>query len=268
MAAGVIRSRCDFQLPPPLQQPFLLAALEPPDTSEEEEEDEDDERELELQGEGLGGRSPGPQSSGWAPEATTPGPSGPEMTLQLLRFSELISGDIQRYFGRKDKGQDPDACDVHTAGCPAGRTARELYYADLVRAAQGGAPADADASARGPGSPEAQTCGQGAGGAGGPPLGPLAELFEYGLRQYAGPGAAAGRRLRLERKYGHLTPMAQRRLPASFWKEPDPGAPGLLPGPPDFSDLLANWTAEAGPELQADGGPGPGPDSGGPALQA
>lgn len=61
---------------------------------------------------------------------------------------------------------------------------------------------------------------------------------------------AAGRRLRLERKYGHITPMAQRKLPGSFWREPAPGALGLLPpGTPDFSDLLASWSAEAGPEL-------------------
>ena len=72
-----------------------------------EEEEEGEEEELEA--EGPEGHSPTPHSPGWAPEVRPLDPSSPETPLQLLRFSELISGDIQRYFGRKDRGQDPDA---------------------------------------------------------------------------------------------------------------------------------------------------------------
>ncbi|XP_076998380.1 protein PERCC1 [Tamandua tetradactyla] len=243
MAAGVIRPRGEFQLPLPLHQPFPPSELEPPETSEEEEEEEE-----------LGSCGSAPPSSGQAPAATT-APGGPEMTLQLLRFSELISGDIRRYFGRRDEGQDPATCDLHSAGCPAGRSSRELCSTGLRHLAHGGDPDDTDApGAQGPGGDVEQ------------PLGPLAELFEYGLRQFAGPGAPASHRLRLERKYGHLTPMAQRRLPPSFWKEPASSALGLLPGPPDFSDLLANWTAEAAHELQGQGVRALGPDSASQAL--
>ncbi|KAM6155632.1 protein PERCC1 [Rhynchocyon petersi] len=192
MAAGVAQPLRDFQLS--FHQPFLPPEPEPPETSEEEEEEEEEEGEDEeaLEGEGRVGFSPGSQSAG-GPSAS----SSPETAQRLLRFSELISGDIQRYFGRREPGQDP--------------AARDSCGAALEREA--------------PGAP--------------PPLGPLAELFEFGL----------GRCLKLQRKYGHITPMTQRRLPQSFWREPAPSALGLLhPGTPDFSDLLANWTADGGPD--------------------
>ncbi|KAM5199095.1 protein PERCC1 [Hipposideros larvatus] len=261
MAAGVIRPLCDLRLLLPSLGPFLPSDLEPPDTSEEEEgEEEEEDGEEELEAEGPGGHSPAPQSSSWAtaaPEEAPPGLSSPETPLQLLRFSELISGDIQRYFGHKDRGQDPDACDIYGDSRLAGSSARELYCADLVCLAQGGSPDDDEAIEPGvhsPGDPEGQAHGTGHGGDRAQPLGPLAELFDYGLRQFSWPRASAGRRLRLERKYGHITPMTQRKLPPSFWKEPAPSPLGLQhPGMPDFSDLLASWSAEAGPELPGGG---------------
>ncbi|XP_045397026.1 protein PERCC1 [Lemur catta] len=264
MAAGVIRPLCDFRLPLPPHRSFLPSDLEPPETSEEEEEDdeeEEEEEEEELQGEGPGGCSPAPQCSGWAgatPEAASQGPGRPETPLQLLRFSELISSDIQRYFGRKDKGQDPDACDIYSNGSPAGSSAGELYCADLVRLAQG-RPREEEEEAPepgvcSPGGPGGQAHRLSLGRDRAQPLGPLAELFDYGLRRCAGPRAPGGRRMRLERKYGHITPMTQRKLPPSFWKEPTPSPLGLLhPGMPDFSDLLASWSAEACPELPGGG---------------
>ncbi|XP_054445164.1 protein PERCC1 [Pteronotus mesoamericanus] len=262
MATGVIRPLCDFQLPRPSLQPFLPLDPEPPDTSEEEEEEEEvgEEEEEDLEGEGPGAHSPAPQSSGWAavvPEAAPPGPSSAEMPLQLLRFSELISGDIQRYFGRKDRGQDPEACDIYADGHPASSSARELYCTDLAHLAQGGFSDDEKATEPGvhsPRAPQGQVHETGLGGDRVQPLGPLAELFDYGLRQFSGPRGSTGHRLRLEQKYGHITPMTQRKLPPSFWKEPAPSPLGLLhPGTPDFSDLLASWSVEAGPELPGRG---------------
>ncbi|XP_042636713.1 protein PERCC1 [Orycteropus afer afer] len=200
MAAGVAQPLCDFQLP--FHPPYLLSEPESPDTSEEDEDDHDEA--AALQREGLGGCSPTPLRAGGIPAPAPEGASSPETARRLLRFSELISGDIQRYFGRKDPGPDPDARDVPAEGRAAGSATR---------------------------------------------------LFEYGLGRCAGPGGERG--LRLQRKYDHITPMTQRQLPASFWREPAPSPLGLLhPGTPDFSDLLANWTAEAGPDGQAlEGGP-------------
>ncbi|XP_053413281.1 protein PERCC1 [Nycticebus coucang] len=248
MATGVIRPLCDFWLPP---HSFLLSNLEPPEMEEEEEE------ELELEGEGPWDCSPAPQCSGRA-EATLEvaplGPSRPETPLKLLQFSELISSDIQRYFGRKDKEQDPDACDIYADGHPTRSPSRgEIYYADLVNLVQAGPLGDKEAlepRVSSLGGPEGQALTLGIGRDGAQPLGPLAELFDYGLRSYVEPRAPASCRERLERKYGHITPMAQRKLPPSFWREPAPSSLGLLhPGTPDFSDLLASWSAEACPEL-------------------
>ncbi|KAM5227550.1 protein PERCC1 [Ctenodactylus gundi] len=261
MAAGVIRPLCNFRLPLPSHQPFLPSDSEPPETSEEEEEEEEEEdadygdneeEEEDLEAEEPRGCSLIYQDSGRVPE----GPSSPQTPLQLLRFSELISGDIQRYFGPKDKGQDPDACDVYAASRPATHSAREQSSADPAPWAQGGSPEDEEAA-------EPAVCmPRGRQGLGHRPvngsllLGPLAELFDYGLRQFPGPSTSVGRKLQLERKYGHITPMTQRKLPPSFWREPVPSALGLPhAGTPDFSDLLASWSAEAGSEVQGGGTP-------------
>ncbi|XP_036771581.1 protein PERCC1 [Manis pentadactyla] len=250
MAAGAVRPLCDFWLPPPSHGPFLPADLESPDTSEEEEEESEE----------PGACRPASQDSGWAkapPEAAPPGPGSPETPRQLLRFSELISGDIQRYFGRKGRGQDPEACHIYADSHLASSSARELDCTDLGCLARGGTPEDDEAAepeAQSPRGPEGQARGPGLTRDLVLPLGPLAELFDYGLLRCSGLGVTAGRRLRLQRKYGHITPMTQRQLPPSFWKEPAPSPLGLLhPGTPDFSDLLASWSAEAGPELPGGG---------------
>ena len=60
----------------------------------------------------------------------------PNVASELLKFAENASMDIQRFFGRA-KGEE-DACDVYEDKWAATKSGRELYYADLIRMAQGG----------------------------------------------------------------------------------------------------------------------------------
>ncbi|XP_057262517.1 protein PERCC1 [Pezoporus wallicus] len=207
MAAGIIRPLAELRLPSPFPHGLLLPMRpEPdfPDLSEEEDEDEDEDEEEAAE-----------ESTRLEPDV----PSTAEPTLQLLRFSELISCDIQRYFGRR--GQD-EAAGSH--GVPEDCGSPRHTQPEAPR-----------------GSPGAVHR-----------LGPLAELFEYGVHRCLPPRMATGKTQRLEKKYGHITPMHRRKLPPSFWREPGPSPAGLLhTGTPDFSDLLANWTMEPGPELGA-----------------
>ncbi|XP_068764726.1 protein PERCC1 [Struthio camelus] len=243
MAAGVIRHLAELRLPSPFPHGLLLPAHPEPDfpdlSEEDEEEDEEEEEEAAAEGAGRG-------------EQELTSPSDTETTLRLLKFSELISCDIQRYFGRKGRDEEAEGWGASEDCRSPRRSGRELYYAELLRAARSGEPEDE--VARAGGGP------RGWRPAGGPqPLGPLAELFEYGLHRCLQPRAADGKKQRLERKYAHITPMHERQLPQSFWREPGPG-PALHPSAPDFSDLLANWTAEAAPELP--------PEPGRPGLEA
>ncbi|XP_061214160.1 protein PERCC1 [Neopsephotus bourkii] len=222
MAAGVIRPLPELRLPSPFPHGLLLPMRPEPDfhnLSEEEEEDEDEDEEEAAE-----------ESTRLEPDL----PSAAEPTLQLLRFSELISCDIQRYFGRR--GQDEPA---GSHGVPEDCSSPRHTEPEAPR-----------------GSPGAMHR-----------LGPLAELFEYGVHRCLPPRAASGKTQRLERKYGHITPMHRRKLPPSFWREPGPSPAGLLhTGTPDFSDLLANWTVEPGPELGL--GRELQPESGRPGLEA
>ncbi|XP_027718445.1 uncharacterized protein LOC114043588 [Vombatus ursinus] len=264
MAAGVIRNLCDFRLQTPFHQPFLPSTgpRDPdfPETSEDEEEEDgeqEEDGEKQMEDLELAGCSPGFQRSDQelGKGSTRPSPSSTEMTLQLLRFSELISCDIQKYFGQKTKDDDPDACNIYEDSRPPGKSARELYYADLMQIVQSGDQEDEDPDIVGlPRGFDCQTRfissrdrSQ--------KLGPLVELFEYGLCQYARQRVSDSRRLRLEKKYGHITPMHKRKLPQSFWKEPAPSSLCLLnTSTPDFSDLLANWTSDVAQELHSVGG--------------
>ncbi|KAM9222671.1 protein PERCC1 [Leptosomus discolor] len=229
MAAGVIRPLADLRIPSPFPRGLLLPTRPEPDfpnlSEEEEEEDEEEEDEEEAVEESV------------RPELAVP--STTETTLRLLKFSELISCDIQRYFGRRGR---EEAAGSH------------------------GVPEDCGSSHRAEAQPEAMAPRRGPGAV--HRLGPLAELFEYGVHRCLPPRAASGKTQRLERKYGHITPMHRRKLPPSFWREPGPGPAGLLhAGTPDFSDLLANWTVEPGPELPGAGQELP-PELGRPGLEA
>ena len=84
MAAGVIRPLAKLQLPLPFSHGLLLPTrpeLDFPDLSEEEEDEEEEEEEEEAVEESV------------RPELAIP--SAAETTLQLLKFSELISCDIR-----------------------------------------------------------------------------------------------------------------------------------------------------------------------------
>lgn len=166
-----------------------------------------------------------------------------DVTKQLLRFADLISRDVQRYFGRSSGEQ---ACDIYSDPVSVTTSGRLRYYDDLLKIARAGSPEEAETSC------------EDQGGSG---LGPLAELFQLG-----GPAQAPNR------------PMVKRLLPLSFWSEPSPprcptphlptnaphhavledGGHAGQPLPPhctsclessqpDFSDLLAFW--EPNPEL-------------------
>ncbi|XP_078520465.1 protein PERCC1 [Lissotriton helveticus] len=258
MAAGVIRTMSEFcLLPASFQRPYLPTSLEAmkldfQETSDEEELDEEEEEEDEMEYEGS---DDGSVSLEMAIGKASPELNDADMTSQLLHFSDLISRDIQRYFGRKSKEDDPDSCNIYEDYLSPAKSGREMYYADLVRIAQNGGSDDDPYS---PTSPPVEInqqilksiCCQD-----GPrTLGPLAELFEVGLRRYIRHRVSEeqeNKRPRVARKYEQLIPMHKRQLPLSFWKEPTPALSCLLnTSAPDFSDLLANWTSESGQDMQ------------------
>lgn len=107
MAASVIRSLSAFGPSHPAHTCFIPADEEEYEEELREEEDEDP----------TGGESPvGSPLSG---DLFT------ETTDRLLRFAELISSDVQRYFGRS---HDSETCSVH-----AGRSRPD--YSNIVQAA-------------------------------------------------------------------------------------------------------------------------------------
>ncbi|XP_054851666.1 protein PERCC1 [Eublepharis macularius] len=256
MAAGIIQNLSKFRLPTAFQHSFLpttacqeilfqdLSEEEEMEEEEEEEEEERDDMELEDSSTSLS-----PNQGGQA----TSDESNAEMTLQLLQFAERISDDIQKYFGGKTKEEDADSRNIYDDSCSQRLSGRVLYYADLVRISQSGELEEGGdfsdtLKTPAPLDPQLWKCLCGKDGA--VKLGPLAELFEYGLCRYIEHRAPPeGSDPKVERKYSHVTPMQSRKLPQSFWKEPSHSPVGILnSNPPDFSDLLANWTSETSQE--------------------
>ncbi|CAM9739619.1 unnamed protein product [Lampetra planeri] len=149
---------------------------------------------------------------------------------QLLRFAETVSSDIQRLFGRR--GAESEGHATGWSGSPgtyrdrfaSGKSGRELYYADLLRLAEGGDSwwrcSSASTSSHSPGAVgnasrriSSTTAGAARGRHEERPLGPLSELFSGSARPFAA-GA------RLWSAHPAAVPMIKRRLPSSFFTEP------------------------------------------------
>ncbi|KAM4585395.1 protein PERCC1 [Odontesthes bonariensis] len=121
-----------------------------------------------------------------------------DVTKQLLRFADLISRDVQRYFGRCS--DDREGCDIYSDSVSMTTGGRLRYYDDLLRIARAGSPEEQENSLLAHADDPAVTVAKDNGS-----LGPLAELFDHrGLSQ------------------GRGQPMIKRHLPLSFWTEPLP----------------------------------------------
>ncbi|XP_042618153.1 protein PERCC1-like [Cyprinus carpio] len=155
MAASVIRTLSNLGNLG-LAKPFPPCFFPAEDEEETEEEYEEDLREDSLEEEEDAVARESQEEEPWSFDSS---PSNGEMTNQLLRFAELISNDVQRYFGRS---QDPDACDIYAEKpCPK-VGGRQRYYADFIKVASSGQAEE----------PES--------------LGPLAELFQDAQRKGRG----------------------------------------------------------------------------------
>ncbi|KAM4603333.1 uncharacterized protein percc1 [Polymixia lowei] len=270
MATGVIRNFL-FQTPAPCYFPVILQhrpskeeVKEKVEEMEEDTGDRDDEEEREEEGEEEdeedGGSEVQEEDEECLEEVAL---QTFDVTKQLLRFADVISRDVQRYFGRGT--DDQDACDIYNDSVPVTTSGRLRYYDDLLRIARTGNPEDQDAASVTRGNDQGvrvAACNSG--------LGPLAELFDQ-----RGQSQGRGR------------PMIKRHLPLSFWTEPIPccsllalgdgpddaqtddetlsrgcantnahmhysphphgNANALDNAHPDFSDLLAHW--DPNPEL-------------------
>lgn len=265
MAAGVIRNFL-VQAPPPAFFPLIFQRSpckedeeemleEKPEVREDEEDREVEEDEEEEEDE----ESEAQEEEEECLEEVFLNPAhyALDVTNQLLRFADLISRDVQRYFGRCSG--DQEACDIYSDSVSVTTSGRLRYYDDLLKIARAGSPEEQEnnfatcADDRGVGVAKGNSS-----------LGPLAELFSH-----RGPSQ------------GRSQPMIKRHLPLSFWTEPIPccslvsfsNTPDVtnsevpsqdsthtdatahlhyIPLPhhnthtldstqPDFSDLLANW---------------------------
>lgn len=254
MATGVIRNFV-IQAQTPAYFPLIFRKLDEKEETlgdkleerEDEEEDEEDE-EVEAQEE----------EEACLEEAFLNSTHyALDVTKQLLRFADLISRDVQRYFGRSS--EDHESCDIYSDSISMTTSGRLRYYDDLLRLARAGSPEEQE-------NRSVTYCDdQGVLVAkGNSSLGPLAELFDH-----RGPSQ------------GLSQPMIKRHLPLSFWTEPIPSCSlvgfsntaevtpaqdntgahthmhysalshlnthTLDSTQPDFSDLLANW--DPNPEL-------------------
>lgn len=260
MAAGVIRNFL-IQAPTPAYFPLIFQnspctedekeeKLEDKQAERDDEEEEEEDQESEVQEE---------EEDCLEDVFLSPAHYTLDVTKQLLRFANLISRDVQKYFGRSSGEQD--SCDIYSDSISVTTSGRLRYYDDLLKIARTGRPEEQENSII--------TCTDEPGvtvAKGNSNLGPLAELFDV-----RGPSQCRSR------------PMIRRHLPVSFWTEPTPCCSLLsfsntpacdtpadsahadtnthmhyntlshhnthtLDGTqPDFSDLLAYW--DPNPEL-------------------
>ncbi|KAF3687862.1 hypothetical protein EXN66_Car003534 [Channa argus] len=265
MAAGIIRNFL-IHAPTPAYFPLIFqhspckedeqeAKLEGrPEENEderEEEEEEEEDEESEAQEE--------EEEESLEEVFLNPSHCALDVTKQLLRFADLISHDVQRYFGHNSS--DQEACDIYSDSISITTSGRLRYYDDLLRLARAGSPEEQDNSFVSYVNDQQAVVAKGNNS-----LGPLAELFEH-----RGPSQ------------GRSRPMIKRHLPLSFWTEPIPccslvtfsntpevthtssdtpsqgithtdinthmhyspvshhNTHALDSSQPDFSDLLANW---------------------------
>lgn len=187
----------------------------------------------------------------------------PDITRQLLDFATMVSTDIQKYFGRK-KGDD-DSCDIYEDKWVSTKSGRELYYADLMKIVHGEDKVGKDGSSplldisNSVSSENKDNRNMFTGKADKKiGIGPLNELFEYGLRHFLSDKKLKHskelKRLKSDvKRFDNVTPMHNRKLPNSFFREPgvqqtnsdtrtNTGSSVLQTNnPPDFSDLLESW---------------------------
>uniref|UniRef100_A0A7N6B9A5 Uncharacterized protein n=1 Tax=Anabas testudineus TaxID=64144 RepID=A0A7N6B9A5_ANATE len=218
MAAGVIRNFL-IQAPSPAYFPLIFqhspckedeleVQLEDKAVQDEEEreEEEEEDEECEVQEE---------EEECLEEVFLNPPHYALDVTNQLLRFADLISRDVQRYFGRSSG--DQESCDIYSDSISVTTSGRLRYYDDLLRIARAGSPEEQENST--------VTCSDEPGvmvAKGNSNLGPLAELFDH-----RGPSQ------------GRCRPMIKRHLPLSFWTEPTPCCSlDSTHTHPDFSDLL------------------------------
>ncbi|CAL1528988.1 unnamed protein product [Lymnaea stagnalis] len=197
----------------------------------------------------------------------------PDVTSQLLQFANMVSADIQKFFGRTKDHED--GCDVYEDKWATTKSGRELYYADLLRIAQGDTEPVSKTTRKSfsspsssssltslsphsdPCRPSQQFTGRRDTAIG---VGPLSELFEYGLQHFSNQkkhnhGNSGCRSRSAPGNKPLATPMHERNLPASFWREPalnvvfnDPHRMDVSQHAmmttsklPDFSDLVESW---------------------------
>ncbi|ELT98461.1 hypothetical protein CAPTEDRAFT_205574 [Capitella teleta] len=162
-------------------------------------------------------------------------PKMSETSSKLLQFMDIVNGDIQKYFGTHGGSEDSHR-GMYDNQWEKGQSGKELYYAQLMRVAQG-IDTDGDGgTSKGSGVMNKKVG-----------LGPLKELFEYGLKDYWVDPLSA-RKLKKLKKFRSSSgsvedccaPLKKRSLPQSFWSEPKGG----IAKAPDFSDLLESWTGD------------------------
>ncbi|XP_012942653.1 protein PERCC1 [Aplysia californica] len=193
----------------------------------------------------------------------------PDVTSQLLNFADVVSADIKKFFGRA-KDQE-DSCDVYEDKWATTKSGRELYYADLLRIAQGdsepasksnkesckdmisssSSPSSSSLSPREDLDNRTKFSGKRNDTIG---MGPLSELFDFGLkhflqdRKHRNPNVSGKAKISTlglnsysEATRSSLVPMTERKFPESFWREPGTNVLHSLtePNRTDISQLTA-----------------------------